>query len=74
MSTESAPLADRVKVIEAVYGGEFERQPQDDGTVTVRVRRSTGEVMAGNGATTLDAVTELETRVNAFITALGGSI
>lgn len=62
--------ADRVTALRATHGGEFERGLMADGTVVVRLRQSSGEVVAGTGATTTLAVTALERRVEAFATSL----
>jgi hypothetical protein len=66
----SATLSDRVAAIQATHGGAFERQPMADGTIVVRLVQSSGEVIAGTGATTADAVASLERRVAAFAAAL----
>lgn len=72
--TTTQTTADRVTALQAAHGGEFERYPQSDGVIVVRLRQSTGEVIAGTGATTADAVASLERRVAAFTAALAAGV
>lgn len=64
--------ADRLRELEQLYGGSYDKTPQADGTVIVRLHQPSGETIAARGATVADAVTQLELRVAAFLTALAG--
>lgn len=68
--SENLTLTERLAALQAAHGGEWEREPMSDGTIVVRLKQSTGEVIAGSGATTADAVASLESRVAAFAAAL----
>lgn len=67
-------LSERVALLQSANGGEFERQPMDDGTIVVRLKLANGEVIAAAGATTADAVAALELRVAAFSAALAAGV
>jgi len=70
MADEFATVDEHVKVLEAQFGGAFEREPLADGTVVVRLRSQNGDALAGTGATTAEAVRHLGKRVAAFTAAM----
>ena len=65
-----ATLADHVAALEAAMGGEFQRAPQPDGSVIVRIVSTNGDVIAAAGADTGAAIAALDTRVTAFLASL----
>jgi hypothetical protein len=68
--TEYPTVADRVRALEAQFGGTFERTPRADGQIVARLVSPNGDAIAGVGATTKDAVANLAVRVKAFAAAL----
>lgn len=79
-----ATVADHVRALEQAYGGTFDRRPNPNGSVTVRLVKRRGDVdddddegivesIAATGDTTALAVAALAVRVNAFLAALGGA-
>ncbi len=68
--SESQTLADRVRALTDAHNATFTRTPQPDGAVVVTLHFPLGDTLSGKGATTQDAVAHLETRVQAFLTAL----
>lgn len=70
MAKAPLTLADRLNALAAQYGGAWTRTPHPDGSIAVRLILADGAVIAGTGATTSDAVTQLERRVPAYFAAL----
>lgn len=70
--SETQTLADRVQVLKDAHGAEFTRTVAPSGAVIVALEFPAGDKISGTGATTADAVGALETRVAAFVAALGG--
>ena len=70
--TTQKTSAERLRALEQQYGGSFDKTPQPDGAVIVRLNKPDGETIAARGATVADAVTQLELRVAAFLVALAG--
>jgi hypothetical protein len=71
--SETQTLADRVQVLKDAHGAEFTRSVNPLGAVVVVLEFPAGDKISGSGATTAEAVTALEARVAAFMTALGGA-
>lgn len=63
-------VADRVNALTAAHHAEFFRLPRPDGSVVVQLHFPDGDVVSGVGATTADAVAQLEARVAAFTAAM----
>jgi hypothetical protein len=64
-------LADRLNALCEPRSATWDRTPQPDGTIVVRVHFSTGDVLAGRGATTADAVLDVERKVAASFPLTG---
>jgi hypothetical protein len=63
-------LADRLNALAATHNASWTRTPNTDDTVVVRLHLNAGDVVAGVGSTTADAVAHLERRMTAFTAAL----
>jgi len=63
MSTPGATLADRLAALCELYDATYERTAPEGGPVTILFRLSAGDVFSGQGATTADAVTALEAKL-----------
>lgn len=70
--TTQKTSAERLRALEQQYGGSFDKTPQADGTVVVRLNMPHGEIIAARGPTVAEAVTLLELRVAALQVALTG--
>lgn len=56
----SDTLADRLAALSATHGATWDRTPKPDGSIVVRLHLPSGDVVAGTGATTADAVADVE--------------
>lgn len=65
-------LADRLNALAAKHGGAWTRTPHPDNTVAVHLLLADGTVLAGTGATTADAVAQLEQRVAKYAATVEG--
>lgn len=59
---DAPTLDERLKVLTG-DDSTYERQPMEDGTIRMRITKADGDTVSGNGATTEEAVANLESKM-----------